>query len=381
MLQALAVYVPKASGVPLGCFFMGADREYMQRALDLAYRARGATSPNPMVGCVVVRDGVVVGEGFHARAGEAHAEVNAIRAAGGRVDGATVYVSLEPCAHHGRTPPCTELLLEVRPARVVVAMEDPNPKVAGKGIGALRAAGIPVDVGVLAQEALRLNEAYAVFIRDARPFVIAKCAMTLDGKIATRTGASKWITGEAARHHVHELRSEVDAILIGRKTLDFDDPSLTVRTDAPPKQPVRIVLSTGGDLDPTRKLFSENGGGATWIAAPEGSGDTNLAERLALPSDDFGRVDMKALVTELGRRDIMSVLIEGGGETLAGAFAAGVVDKVMCYVAPKILGGRDAITPVEGDGVASVDEAIPLERMQARALGEDLLIEAYVKRH
>lgn len=358
---------------------MAADVEYMQRALDLACRARGATSPNPMVGCVVVRDGVVIGEGYHARAGEAHAEVNAIRAAGGNVEGATLFVSLEPCAHQGRTPPCTELLVKAHPARVVVAMPDPNPKVAGQGIAILRAAGIAVEVGVLESEARRLNEAYTVYITESRPFVIAKCAMSLDGKIATRTGASKWITGAAARRHVHEIRAHVDAILVGRRTLELDDPLLTARTESAIKQPVRIVVSTGGLLDPARRIFGSEGG-ATWIAVPDGSGDTSVAEQLTLPADDAGRVDMRAMMKELGRREIMSLLIEGGGDTLAAAFEAGVVDKVMCYVAPKILGGRDAVTPVEGEGVAKVEDAIALERMRAVMLGEDVLIEAYVKR-
>lgn len=385
----LVVYVPKVWSAPLGYFcFMAADVDYMQRALALAARARGATSPNPMVGCVVVRDGAVIGEGYHTRAGEAHAEVNAIRAAGGAAEGATVYVTLEPCAHQGRTPPCTELLVSTRPARVVVAMNDPNPKVAGRGITALRTAGIPVDVGVLEAEAMRLNEAYTIYITEGRPFTIAKCAMSLDGKIATRTGSSKWITGEAARAHAHAVRGEVDAILVGHRTLEMDDPSLTARGHSPAKQPVRIVLTSNGHVDLGRNIFSA-AGGATWIVAPgqrRGPAEVRFGDatqrilHLDLPADDSGRVNLGVLAKELGRREIMTLLIEGGGETLAAAFAAGIVDKVLCYVAPKIVGGRDAVTPVGGEGVAMVDDAIQLEDMRAQPLGGDVLIEAYVKR-
>jgi diaminohydroxyphosphoribosylaminopyrimidine deaminase/5-amino-6-(5-phosphoribosylamino)uracil reductase len=334
-----------------------------------------------MVGCVVVRDGVVVGEGYHAKAGEPHAEVNAVRAAGGDITGATLYVSLEPCAHQGRAAPCTELLLRSRPKRVVVAMEDPNPKVAGKGIAVLREAGIAVDVGVLEAQARRLNEWYVTYMTRRRPFVIAKCAMTLDGKIATRTGASQWITGAEARARVHELRSQVDAILVGRRTLDLDDPSLTARTGAPAlKQPVRIVLTKGLDLDPARKLFTQRDAGPTWIAAPAGRAEGMAAEVVPTQTDGHGNVDMAALMRELGRREVVSLMVEGGGETLAATFAADVVDKVMWFVAPKIIGGRDAITAVEGEGAARLDEAISLERMEVQSLGDDLLIEAYVKR-
>jgi diaminohydroxyphosphoribosylaminopyrimidine deaminase / 5-amino-6-(5-phosphoribosylamino)uracil reductase len=361
--------------------FMSADLKYMQRALELAATARGRTSPNPMVGCVVVRDGAVIGEGFHARAGDPHAEVIALRAAGDTLADATLYVSLEPCAHQGRTPPCTGLLLEKRPARVVVAMQDPNPKVAGKGVAILRDAGIAVDVGILETEARRLNEWYIKHITTGRPFVIAKCAMTLDGKLATRTGQSKWITGETARRHVHHLRSEIDAILVGDRTVAMDDPSLTARPEAPAaKQPVRIVLSKGHALNLDRKIFAANGGGPTWLALPQGIKVDGAGEILPLPADDTGAVEIKALMDELGKRDILSLLIEGGGETLASAFEAGVVDKVMFYVAPKILGGRHAITAVEGEGAATLDDAIELEQLTTTALGDDLLVEAYVKK-
>lgn len=360
-------------------FLLKTDRDYMARALELAARGRGRTSPNPMVGCVVVRDGRIIGEGWHRRAGEAHAEVNAVEAAGD-IAGATVYVSLEPCAHEGKTPPCADFLIGHRPARVVAAMTDPNPLVSGRGIERLRVAGIAVEAGLLAEEAAQLNEAFIKFITSGRPFVIAKCGMTLDGKIATRTGHSRWVTGEQSRQRVHELRNEVDAILVGSRTVMMDDPSLTTRIEQEDaRDPVRIVLDAGAYLDEDRKIFHVESGAPTWVAVTEPR-EYRCADSVIRVPKGHGGVDMAALMHELGRRGITSLLIEGGGTTHASAFQAGIVDKVCFFVAPKIIGGRDAITPVEGTGCDTMDEAIALERMKAQSLGEDLLIEAYVKR-
>ncbi len=331
-----------------------------------------------MVGCVAVRDGAIIGEGFHAKAGEPHAEVNAIRAAGD-VQGATIYVTLEPCCHQGRTPPCTGLIIEHKPARVVVAMHDPNPKVAGEGIFQLRDAGIHVDVGVLEEEARRLNEAYIKYITTDTPFVISKCAMTLDGKIATYTGDSRWITGEAARHLVHELRNQVDAILVGSRTVMLDDPSLTTRLEqGEGKDPVRIILDADEYLNGTSRVFHLESDAPTWVVVPEGHTFKGADDVLHVSAHGSG-VDMNALMKELAGRDIVSVLIEGGGATHASAFEAGIVDRVMFFVAPKIVGGRDAVTAVEGHGVQHMSEAIGLERMSVRTVGEDILIEGYVK--
>lgn len=363
-----------------GAFFMHVDETYMRRALELAARGRGRTSPNPMVGCVIVRDGAVIGEGFHAKAGEPHAEVNAVRAAGRDITGATVYVSLEPCCHEGRTPPCTDLLIQHHPARVVVAMHDPNPKVAGQGIFLLRAAGIEVEAGLLENEARQLNEVFIKYITTGMPFVIGKCGMTLDGKIATRAGDSKWVTCEASRRMVHELRNEVDAILVGSRTVMLDDPSLTTRLDAgKTKDPVRVIVDADDYLDSGRRVFHIESAAPTWVVIPEGRTFHGADEVLHVPAAPGG-VNMRVLMQQLASREITSVLIEGGGTTHASAFEAGIVDKILFFVAPKIIGGRDAVTAVEGEGAEKMNEAILLERMAARPVGEDILIEAYVKK-
>lgn len=358
---------------------MSSDREYMRRALDLAVQGRGRTSPNPMVGCVVVRDGRVIGEGYHQKAGGPHAEVHAIEAAG-EVAGATIYVTLEPCCFHGKTPPCTDLIIQHKPARVIVAMHDPNPKVSGEGIFQLRNAGIEVEAGVLEDDARRLNEVFCKFITTHMPFVIAKCGMSLDGKIATRTGDSRWVTCEASRKMVHELRNEVDAILVGSRTVMLDDPSLTTRLETGKiKDPIRIICDADSYLDPSAHVFHSESSAPTWVAVPDDRTFEGADEVLRIPSGKCG-LDMRLLMRELAVREITSVLIEGGGTTLASAFDAGVVDKALFFVAPKIVGGRDAITAVEGEGVARMADAIPLEHMKAHPIGEDILIEAYVKK-
>ena len=351
----------------------------MRRALELAEQGRGRTSPNPMVGCVIVRGGEVVGEGYHQKAGEPHAEVNAIRAAGGQVKGATLYVTLEPCCFHGKTPPCVDLIIEHKPARVVVAMHDPNPRVAGQGIFQLRDAGIDVEVGVLEAEARRLNEVFTKYITERMPFVIAKVGMSLDGKIATRSGDSHWVTGEESRRLVHKIRNEVDAILVGSRTVMLDDPSLTTRLDTDKtKDPIRVIVDADDYLDTTRRVFHIESTAPTWVAIPDDRMFSGGDEVLLVPRGRQG-LDLRALMRELAARDVTSVLIEGGGTTHASAFAAGIVDKVMFFVAPKIIGGHDAITAVEGEGAARMADAVMLERMTARPIGEDLLIEAYVK--
>lgn len=359
---------------------MEADLKFMSRALDLAALGRGRTSPNPMVGCVIVRDGAIIGEGYHQKAGGPHAEVNAVNAAGGDIAGATVYVTLEPCCFQGKTPPCSDFLIARNPARIVVAMPDPNPRVSGEGIFQLRNAGITVDVGLLEEDARLLNEVFCKFIVSRMPFVIAKCGMSLDGKIATRTGDSKWVTSETSRRAVHELRNEVDAILVGSRTVMLDDPSLTTRLESGKiKDPIRIICDADNYLDPSAHVFHSESHAPTWVAVPDDRTFEGADEVLRIPSGSIG-LDMRLLMHELGTRGVTSVLIEGGGTTLASAFAAGIVDKLLFFIAPKIVGGRDAITAVEGDGIARMADAIPLERMLAIPVGEDVLIEAYVKK-
>ena len=352
----------------------------MRRALELAERGRLAVRPNPMVGCVIVRDGKVIGEAYHEEFGGPHAEVLAVEAAGGDIKGATVYVTLEPCAHQGKTPPCADFLIDHRPARVVAAMQDPNPLVSGAGAEKLRQAGIAVEMGCLEEQARKLNEVFVKFVTTGLPFVIAKCAMTLDGKIATRTGHSQWVTGEAARARVHELRNQVDAILVGSRTVMMDDRSLTTRLpQGGGSDPVRVILDAGEYLDGDRKVFRVDSEAPTWVAVTKNR-EYEGADEMLRVSQGPGGVNMTELFQVLGERGINSLLIEGGGTTLASAFEAGLVDKVLFFIAPKIVGGASAVTPVEGSGVEMMSDAIQLRDMKMSPVGEDWLVEAYVDR-
>lgn len=371
---------PKGYRAVRGFLLMYSDSEYMARALCLAEQGRGWVSPNPMVGCLIVKHGVVIGEGWHERAGGPHAEVVAYancRAAD--TSGATVYITLEPCTHFGKTPPCVDLLLERHPSRVVIAMPDPNPMAAG-GAMRLQSAGISVALGVLENEARRLNEMYIKYITTGRPWVTAKCAMTLDGKIATRTGHSKWVTGEAARQFTHRLRHAHDAILVGSRTVMIDNPSLTTRLpEGNGRNPIRILLDAGDYLTQELNVFRNDRESPTWVVTAGERSYPFADETLVLPPGPGG-VDMAVLMEVLSQRGIASVLIEGGGATLAAAFEAGIVDKCCFFGAPKIVGGVDAITPVEGRGCALMDEALQLVDLKATQVGEDVLLEAYVRR-
>jgi diaminohydroxyphosphoribosylaminopyrimidine deaminase/5-amino-6-(5-phosphoribosylamino)uracil reductase len=362
------------------------DERFMRRALELAGRGRGLTSPNPMVGAVVVRDGEVVGEGFHARAGAPHAEVEALHAAGTRARGATLYVTLEPCNHHGRTPPCAPVVQAAGVRRVVAALADPNPFVAGGGADALRAAGIEVETGVLAEAAAAQNRAFLTAMRERRPHVTLKAGMTADGKIADIHGGARWITGEAARAEAHRQRSEADAIVVGITTVLRDDPALTVRIDTPwPREPYRVVLDTAARTPASARVIT----GATASRAIIAVGDRAPAERVATleragavvlrcPTRD-GRVAIDAVLEALFARDVRAVLVEGGGETHAAFLEAGLVDRVALFVAPLLLGGREAPSVVGGAG-RELKSAVRLGPMSARLVGQDLLIEADVAR-
>ncbi|QGP92998.1 Riboflavin biosynthesis protein RibD [Neomoorella glycerini] len=363
------------------------DVEYMRRALKLARQGLGRTSPNPAVGAVIVRDGRVVGEGYHQQAGTPHAEVHALQAAGEAARGATLYVTLEPCCHYGRTPPCTEAIITAGIRRVVAAMADPNPKVAGGGFQALRRAGIEVETGLLEDEARRLNEAFIKYITTGLPWVTLKMALTMDGKIATRTGASRWITGPAARQKAHELRDTHDAILVGIGTVLADDPELTTRLPGGKgRDAVRVILDSHLRLPLTARVLNLASPAPTLVAttaAAPGEARQQLAARgievIVLPAED-GRVAWQPLLAELARRQLTSILVEGGARVNATALAAGVVDKVVAFIAPKIFGGINAPGPVGGPGVASPDEAWQLARIRVEPCGEDIMLSGYLAR-
>lgn len=360
------------------------DAAYMRQALALACRAAGRTSPNPMVGALVVKDGEVVGEGCHLCAGTPHAEVHALADAGEAARGATVYVTLEPCCHHGRTGPCADALIAAGVKKVVAAMTDPNPKVAGQGLARLRAAGVEVVEGVLAAEAARQNEAFLKWISTGLPFGIMKTAMTMDGKIATRTGQSKWITGPAARERVHRLRDYCDAILVGVGTVLADDPALTARLpESGGHNPLRVVVDSAARTPLTAQMVTD-GQAPTVIAVTDRAPAERVAalraagaEVLALPAGPTG-VDLAALWRALGARKLTSVLVEGGAAVNAAALTANIIDKVYAFVAPKIIGGATAPGPVGGEGAAALAAAVSLEDMACEAVGEDILITAYI---
>jgi diaminohydroxyphosphoribosylaminopyrimidine deaminase / 5-amino-6-(5-phosphoribosylamino)uracil reductase len=362
------------------------DAIFMRRALELAERGRGLTSPNPMVGAVVVRDGEIVGEGFHTRAGAPHAEVEALKTAGARSRGATLYVTLEPCNHQGRTPPCAPAVLASGVARVVAAIADPNPFVAGGGAAALRNSGVPVETGLLAEDAAAQNRVFMTAMRERRPHVTLKAGMTADGKIADVHGTARWITGEAARAEAHRQRSESDAIVVGVTTVLRDDPALTVRLPTPwPREPYRVVLDTRArtpasaqviaGATPSRAIVAVGEGApADRVAALEAAGATVLR----CPTRD-GRVALDAVLSALFAREVRAVLLEGGGEVHAAFLEAGVVDRVTLFVAPLLLGGREAPSVVGGAG-RELKSAVRIGPMTARLVGSDLLIEADIAR-
>lgn len=361
------------------------DKAYMKQALALAERGRGRTSPNPMVGAVIVKDGRVIGEGWHERYGDLHAERNALAHATEDVHGATMYVTLEPCCHYGKQPPCTDAIIASGIARVVIGSADPNPLVAGKGVAILQAHGIAVTENVLREECDALNEVFLHYIRAKQPFVIMKAAMTMDGKIATRTGASRWVTGEVARAHGHCLRDRCRAIMVGVGTVLADDPRLTCRIEGG-HDPLRIVCDTHLRTPLEATLVQTAREVPTLIATC----DTDAARRAdfeatgcqvwVLPEHE-GHVDLQALMTRLGEEGIDSVLLEGGGTLNWAALEAGIVQKLYCYIAPKLFGGRDAKTPVEGVGVALPQEAAQLRVQRVTMVGEDVLIESEVTGH
>lgn len=354
------------------------DSRMMQRCLTLAQQAWGKTAPNPMVGCVIVQDGEVVGEGFHPKAGEPHAEVFALRQAGDRASGSTLYVNLEPCNHYGKTPPCSEAVIAAGVQRVVVGMVDPNPQVAGSGIAKLRAAGIEVTVGVEEAACQELNEAFVYRMLHQRPFGILKYAMTLDGKIAARTGHSAWVSSDASRSEVHHLRAGVNAVIVGGNTVRKDNPLLTSRR--PDRTPLRVVMSRSLDLPDNANLWN-TAIAPTLVFAQTGANPALQAKLRALGVEvmEVRPLTPAVVMQRLGDRGFLSVLWECGGTLAARAITDGAVQKVMAFIAPKIIGGATAPSPIGNLGLTQMTDAYLLDQIRWRSVGVDLLVEGYLK--
>jgi diaminohydroxyphosphoribosylaminopyrimidine deaminase / 5-amino-6-(5-phosphoribosylamino)uracil reductase len=357
------------------------DEYLIGRALSLAARAYGRTSPNPMVGALVVKGNRIIAEGYHKKAGTPHAEAIALEKAGERARGATLYVSLEPCCHRDkRTPPCTEKIVSAGIRKVVIAMRDPNPKVRGKGIEELRRSGIVVVSGILEERAQHLNEYYIMHITTNRPFVILKAAMTLDGKIATPEGESKWITGEKARREVHRLRGGVDAILTAIGTVKADDPSLTCRTGRY-KSPLRIIIDPRLEISPEAKVCCLPPETIIVTKKTGSSRKKALLRKMGAEILEYNgeRADLAALMQEMGKRGVISVLVEGGASLNASALESGIVNKVMFFIAPKIIGGKESFPVVGGRTYRDLARAYRVSDTLIKKFGEDILIAGYIK--
>ena len=353
----------------------------MRRALELA--ARGRTSPNPMVGAVVVNQGKVVGEGYHSRAGYPHAEVEALRQAGNKARSADLYVNLEPCCHFGRTPPCTDAIIQAGIKRVFVGMKDPNKQVSGKGLRALKAQGIVIVSGILKKECMKLNESFVKVMQTGMPFVIMKTAMSLDGKIATRSGDARWISGELARKHVHKIRNYVDAILVGTETVLKDNPRLTCRlATGSVEHPIRIILDRRNRIPLTANVFKNSRSQPViYVTGSDISPARQkalVARKVEILNGKFGKngFHIKPLLKELANRDMNSILVEGGAELNASVLKSGVVDRVVAFISPILIGGGKAPGFLGGQGVMKVNDAIKLKDIEVTKIGEDLMVEA-----
>jgi diaminohydroxyphosphoribosylaminopyrimidine deaminase/5-amino-6-(5-phosphoribosylamino)uracil reductase len=355
------------------------DTWHMRRALELARQGQGHVEPNPMVGCVIARGAEIIGEGWHRRHGGPHAEIEALRLAGRRATGATMIVTLEPCCHQGKTPPCTRAIIEAGIGRVVVAGRDPFPQVDGGGVRELTAAGIAVETGLLEAEARRLNAPYLKLLGTGRPWIIAKWAMTLCGKTATRTGSSQWISSDESRRIVHELRSRVDAVVVGRETVRRDDPLLTARPPGP-RLATRVVLDTAASLSSESRLVGTAEEAPVLVAvgrqAPEPDRQRLVragCEVFVCPGDSHA-ARLETLLDELGRRRWTNILVEGGGRLLGSLLDAGWIDEVHAFIAPKLVGGADARAPIAGEGVAEIAQALTLNDIEIRQVGSDVYI-------
>ncbi len=361
------------------------DVWHMQRALHLAAGGQGHVEPNPMVGCVIARGAEIIGEGWHRKFGGPHAEIEALEIAGDRAEGATMYVTLEPCCHHGKTPPCTKAILDAGLGRVVVAMRDPFPEVDGGGIGELRDRGVPVETGLLEVEARNLNAPYLKLLKTGRPWIIAKWAMTLDGKIASRTGAGRWISNSESRQIVHAIRGRVDGILVGRETARRDDPMLTARPPGP-RTALRIVADTHATLATESLLVQTAREFPVLVAIGPSVTDTgrrrltDLGCEVLVCAGDTPDERLGSLLDQLGERRLTNLLVEGGARLLGSLLDMGQIDEVHVFVAPKLIGGAEALSPIAGEGIEQMPQALLLDAHEFRQVGSDLYLHGRVRR-
>ncbi len=366
---------------------MDADDRFMWMALDLARQGRGRTSPNPMVGAVVVQGSEVVGSGYHQAAGSSHAEIIALEKAGEKAKGATLYVNLEPCAHHGRTGPCSEAIVRAGISRVVAAMEDPNPLVSGRGFARLAEADIKIKEGILEQKARQLNEVFIKYIKTGLPFISIKVAMSLDGKIGTTSGESHWITGEKARQFVHRLRDHSDVIMVGIETVLKDNPQLTTRVEGGGgKDAVRVIVDSSARLPLDARVIENGSPARTILAVTEQSSPQKCralqkkgVEIVVLPSKE-GRVDLVALLKKLAGQELTSVLVEGGGTLNYSLLEQSLIDKLFVFIAPLIIGGKESPTAFTGSGIAALKQAWSVEEVELKQFDRDLLLIGYPRK-
>ncbi|MCT4542226.1 MAG: bifunctional diaminohydroxyphosphoribosylaminopyrimidine deaminase/5-amino-6-(5-phosphoribosylamino)uracil reductase RibD [Vallitalea sp.] len=359
---------------------------YMNKAIELSKKGIGFVNPNPLVGAIIVKKGKIIGEGYHKKYGHNHAEINALNSCRESLKGATMYVSLEPCCHYGKTPPCVEAIIESGIEEVVIGMKDPNPLVAGKGINYLIQNGIKVTYGILEEDIKKLNKIFIKYITTNKPYCILKTAMTLDGKIATVSGDSKWISNEKSREYVHKIRHQVSSIMVGIGTIIADNPSLTTRlNNNEGVNPTRIIVDTKCRIPLDAKVISEKGN--TIIATTD---DAPLEKRkelerkgvcIQLINKKDGKVDLEKLVCKLGEMGIDSILLEGGSELNYSALNTGIVDEVIAFIAPKIIGGKEAKTPIGGEGISKMNNAFLLDDIEFKKVGEDLMIKGKVTKH
>lgn len=361
------------------------DEKYMQLAIELAKKGKGKVNPNPLVGAVIVKNGKIIGRGYHKNYGGNHAEIEAINNSSESVEESTIYVTLEPCFHYGKTPPCVDKLISSKVSRVVIGSLDPNPLVSGQSIRKLKQAKIEVKIGVLEKECLKLNEVFIKYIKTKKPYVVLKSAISLDGKIATRTGESKWITGELSRLKVHGLRNELSGIMVGINTVLMDDPNLTCNIKGG-RNPIRIIVDSNLKIPIDSKILKTSNNYKTIIATTEKSDINkrniikNLGAEVLITKSLNNKVDLNDLMLKLGKFEIDSILLEGGGELNYSALKAGIVDKVMIFIAPKIIGGIDSKTCIEGEGIDLLSKAYKVTDLKPKLLDEDILLTGYIER-